>query len=579
MSILAVQFFSLQVLRSSRYELRSENNRLRRVTLPPPRGTLYDRDGEVVAENVPGYTVSVLPGRRDSVAHSLERLSPYLGLNEESRGTLLEELSRRPNQALVVREQADFTAVSAIEERRPGFPRVSVEMRPRRRYPRGRQVAHVLGYVGEISGQQLEQPEFRGYRAGRVVGKAGVERQYESRLGGAPGVRYMEVNAVGSVVREFGPRPRVPPVPGENLVVGLDMDLQMAADSLFPADHRGAVVALEPSSGEVLLYYSHPTYDPNRFIGGIDLEYWRSLQEDPDRPLLDRVSAATYPPGSTFKLAMATIAMERGMVSLDTRMPTACDGTYRYGNRTFRCWRPEGHGDLDLAGAIKESCNVYFYQLGEQMRVAPILEGARRLGFGRATGIDLPYEASGHIPASTEWYTRRYGRYGWTQSVALNLAIGQGENQQTLLREALFFSALATGERPIVPHLVVDPRLERRRVDWSLGLTETQREGLVSAMGRVVNEVRGTAYPHRLENWRLAGKTGTAQNPHGEPHSWFVGFAPMDDPQIVIAALVEHGHPDEATSLAVPYASQLVRTYLDSRVPPEGERLVRVPAE
>ncbi len=565
--LLSAQFFRLQIVRSHSYTLRSDQNRLRPVTVPSPRGAIYDRNGRVLAENVPGYRISVLPGRAEGVRASLGRLSRFLDLDSARIETLMERRGRNPNRALTVTDDADFSVVSAVEGRRPSLPRVTVETLPKRRYPAGPAVAHAMGYVGEVSEEELAREEFAGYRPGRMVGKSGLERQYEDRLSGEPGVRYVEVNAVGSVVRELGPRPAVPPEPGRDLVLGLDLRLQQAADSLFPDGMKGGVVALDPETGEILVYYSHPSYEINRFVGGVPEEYWSALRDDADRPMLDRVGAATYPPGSTFKPVVAGLALRDGDARIGSRMPRVCTGGLQYGNRRFRCWREEGHGELDMAGALKHSCNVYFYQLGLRVGLEDLLEGAATLGFGRPTGVDLPNESPGYLPPDVGWFTRRYGRYGWTRAVTLNLAIGQGENQQTLLRMAQFFTALATGERPPVPHLVRDPRLADRRAGWAPGLSADQLDDLRRALTRVVNEEGGTAYPYRLDRWRLAGKTGTSQNPQGEPHSWFVGYAPAEDPEIVIASIVEHGHPDDQTSRAVPYAAELVRRYLESEAP------------
>lgn len=560
-------FFSLQVLRSSRYALRSEANRLRAITLPAPRGTIYDRDGEVVAENVPGYSIGLLPGRRDSIRAALAELAPILGVDSAEHARLLERHQRNPGRPLTIRDQASFQQVSAVEARRPRFRRAVVEMRPRRHYPAAGVAAHLGGYVGEIDASELADTAFAGYEQGRIVGKAGLERRYEDRLGGKPGVRYVEVSALGSIVREFGPRPAVQPVPGRDLTLGLDLSLQRYVDSIFPEDHRGSVVALDPRNGEVLVFYSNPTYDPNAFVGGIDPEIWASLRDDSDRPMLNRVTAASYPPGSTWKLLVSAEALRREQVGLRELMPIPCRGALRFGNRRFRCWRPEGHGPLTLVEAIQRSCNVFFYQLGLRVGLDAMIEAAERWGYNEPTGIDLPHEVTGHFPSSREWFDRRYGPRGWTESVVLNLAIGQGENAQSLLRQALFYTALATGESPIVPHLVRDEELERRRADWDLELSEEHRRELLRAMVRVVNEPGGTAYPYRLERWRLAGKTGTAQNPHGEPHSWFVGFAPAEDPRVVVAAMVEHGHPDRQTSLAVPLAAGVVRRHLGGPPP------------
>jgi penicillin-binding protein 2 len=572
LGILIVAFFRIQVLRSGTYRLQSQENRLRAISVPAPRGTIYDRNGRVVAENVPGYVISLLPSRRDTTEAAIRQLAPYLDLGPAAIEALMERYTRFPNAPLVLRDNATFEQAAILEERRPEFPRAVVEMRPRRRYPAGPAIAHLIGYVGEISEAELESPAYAEYEPGRIVGKDGLERQYESTLGGKPGVRYVEVNALGTIVHEVDPSAGIPVESGQDLQLGIDLGLQILADSIFPEGMRGGAVALDPRTGEVLLLSSHPTFDPNQFIGGIDLDLWSSLRDNPDNPLLNRVTTATYSPGSTWKLVLSTIGMKRDRLAIDSYMPTGCRGALGYGNRVFRCWKPDGHGPLDLARAIKRSCNVFFYQAGQRIGLEALLEGATELGFNQPTGIDLPFEASGLYPDSRDWFDRRYGSRGWTESVVLNLSIGQGENQQTLLRQASFYAALATGESPVVPHLVRSEAMAARRMDWTLGLTESQRRDLLGAMIRVVNEQGGTANMFALDQWTLAGKTGTAQNPHGEPHSWFVGFAPAQDPQIVIAAIVEFGHPDNTVSLAVPFAAQLVQRYLESAgIAPEAD--------
>jgi penicillin-binding protein 2 len=568
--VLAAAFFRLQVLGSGSYELQSRNNRLRPIPIPAARGAIYDRHGELLAESIPGYSISLLPAPPDSARATLERLSGYLNLGPSDVEAILERRGRNPQLPVLVKDDLSFGQVAAVEERRPEFRLVVVDTHPRRRYPAGSVAAHVIGYVGEISESELDSDAFVEYEAGRIVGKQGVERSYESLLAGSAGTRYVEVNARGSIVREFPSDLARPAEPGTDLTLSLDLGLQEFADSIFPDDDRGGVVAIDPRNGEVLLLYSHPSFDPNLFVGGISEKDWASIRDDPRQPILNRAAAALYPPGSTWKLVLATLAMRAGVVGIDTYMPTACRGALQYGRRAFRCWKPEGHGPLALSGAIKESCNVYFYQLGLRLGLDAFLSGVDGLGFNQATGLDLPGEISGRFPPSRDWYDRRFGKRGWTESVVLNLAIGQGETEQSLLRMAQFYSALATGRSPVVPHLLQSEVLDQVRENWSLDLPEARRLELVSALKRVVNEPGGTAYWHRPREWVMAGKTGTAQNPHGEPHSWFIGFAPADDPRIVIVAIVENGHPDDRTSRAVPFASQVVSRYLrDEGVPPD----------
>ena len=578
--IIAVGFLRLQVFNWNQYALQSSENRLRTVTVPAPRGTIYDRYGRAVAENVPGYDLSLIPGSRDSVSAGLDRLAELLELTPTRRAELLARNRARPNEALLVRENASFEQVAFIEERRPDFRRVTVEQRPRRRYPDGRAVAHLVGHVGEISEKELARPEFEDYEAGQTIGKAGLEAQYEVRLAGRSGIRYVEVNVLGTIVRELGEFPALAARPGDDLHLGIDLGLQTYADSIFPPEMRGGVVALDPATGEVLLLYSHPTFDPNAFTGGIPLDEWASLRDHPDEPMLNRVSMATYPPGSTWKLVMSVVGLRTGDLTTETSHAHPCVGGLVYRNRMFRCWLSSGHGKLDLAGAIQHSCNVWFYQAGQRMGLDVLLREAGSFGFASRSGIDLPSETLGRFPESREWYDERYGRGGWFESVVMNLSIGQGENAQSLLGMAQFYTALATGEVPVRPHVVRDERLAERRVDWTLDLPEAQRNSLVDALVRVVNQPGGTAYGNRLARWTLAGKTGTAQNPHGEPHSLFVGFAPAYDPRIVVAAIVEHGHPDNAPSLAVPLAARIVERHLETiGLPPEATPGVRPRAE
>ncbi|MCL7970895.1 MAG: penicillin-binding protein 2 [marine benthic group bacterium] len=569
--VLVGAFFRLQVLGGGTYELQSRNNRLRPIPIPAARGAIYDRNDELLAESIPGYSLSLLPAPPDSAHATLQRLAPYLRMDSSSIEAILERRARNPQLPVLVRDDLTFEQVAAVEERRPEFRLVVIGTHPRRRYPAGSVAAHVIGYVGEISEQELDSDEFVEYEAGRVVGKQGIERTYESLLAGSAGTRYVEVNARGSIVREFPSDLARSAEPGTDLKLTLDLELQQFADSIFPEGDVGGAVALDPRNGEVLLLYSHPTFDPNLFVGGISTEDWEAIRDDPGQPILNRATAALYPPGSTWKLVLAALAMRSGAAGIETYMPTSCRGALQYGRRPFRCWRPEGHGPLTMSGAIMESCNVYFYQLGLRIGLDPLLAGVDGLGFNSVTGLDIPGEVSSRFPPSRDWYDRRFGRRGWTESVILNLSIGQGETEQTLIRMAQFYSALATGQSPVVPHLLQSELLERVREGWSLDLPEARRLELIEGLKRVVNEPGGTAYWHRPQEWTLAGKTGTSQNPHGEPHSWFVGFAPADDPRIVIAAIVENGHPDNQTSRAVPFASQVVSRYLrNAGVPPDN---------
>lgn len=552
-------FFHTQVMRNPAYAMQSDRNRLRPLTRPAPRGTIVDRKGRIVADNVPGYALSLLPAPADSIRSTLRRLAPYLSLTERQIERLLERQRARPQQQLVVSTDLAFERISAIEERRPMFPEVLIEMRPKRHYPDGPATAHLTGYVSEISEAELEDSTFADYRAGQIIGKTGVERQYEPHLAGVPGVRYVEVDALGRIIGEFPGHGEMDPVPGEGLQLTIDLDLQRWLYRIVPDTARGAVVALDPTDGAVLALYSSPTFDPNGLVGVVPPERWDSLRQDASKRLLNRGINGVYPPGSTWKLATATIALELGIVNPRGTMPLACRGGMQYGNRYFRCWDPAGHGYLDLPGAIRNSCDVYFYQLGLQIGLERLLHEGIRLGFAEKTGIDLPDERAGFFPPNKGWYERRFG-WAPTEAEVLSLAIGQGANDQTALKMAQFYVALAGDGRAPRPHIVLgsapdtaggmDLRVSGENLEWL-------RQGL-----RGVTAPGGTAGGSALEHWDWIGKTGTSQNPHGEDHGWFVGIAgpPDGDPEVVVAAIIEEGrHGSDVAQLAAKAADYYLR--------------------
>jgi len=558
---LAATLFQTQVLKNTAYSLQSDANRLRPVPIPAPRGAMLDRNGEIVAESVPGYTLSLLPGPVDSLHATLVRLAPILDLDSARVESLIAR-RRSPHQPLVVSPDLTFAQISAIEEQRARFPGILIEPGPRRSYPAGPAVAHIVGYISEISERELELPEFEEYEQGQYIGKAGLERQYELRVGGHPGVRYVEVDALGRLVGDFAPERQIPPTPGSPLRLTIDLRLQEFLHEVFPDSMRGAVVVLEPRTGHILAMYSAPTFDPNDFVGGISAQRWRELTQDPGRPLLPRAIAGRYPPGSTYKLATAAVGLELGVIEPDEFMPIPCRGGMSYGNRYFRCWNASGHGSVTLLDAIAKSCNVFFYQVGIRIGLERFLDVTSRLGFIERTGVDLPDEVAGIYPTDAgEWYRRRWG-WAATPTEVLSLAIGQGANDQTVLRMAQFFAALAADGTAPPPRLVMDSALvagERLDLHLSRETLEWLREGM-----RRTALPGGTAHLASLEHWELAGKTGTAQNPHGPSHGWFVGMAGPwgEDPEVVVAAIIEAG---ESGSNTAQLAAKAADFYLRSK--------------
>lgn len=555
--VLCSAFFKAQVLRRADFALAADANRMRPMAVPAARGTIYDRHGHVVAGNAPGYSLTIVPGPADTVRAVLRRLAAHIGLSEERVDWLMRRRNEEPALPLVVTTDLEFDQLSAVEERKHEFPQVFIDMRPRREYPAANAIAHLIGYVSEISKSELERPEFARYARGQVIGKAGLEREYERLIGGRPGVRYVEVDAFGRIVGAFAPRTMVEPEAGGELRLYLDLELQQFVERIFPKDLRGSLVAMEPGTGQVLALYSNPSFDPNQFVGGIPLSYWRQLNEDPKKPLLDRTVAGLYPPASTFKLATAAIGLELGVIDPDAVMPIPCRGGMQYGNRYFRCWEARGHGSLNLADAIKLSCDVYFYQVGLKIGLERFLKEGTRLGFASKSGLDVPHERATTFPNEPAWFRRRFGWQPTTAEV-LNLAIGQGPNDQTPLKMAWFYAALGAEGK------VAQPRLAQAagRANgggWDLHLTSRSLAALREGMRRVT--AGGTAGMSQLEHWDWIGKTGTAQNPHGDDHAWFVGMAGARGgrPEVVVATLLEFGEHGYA---AAQYSAKAADYYL-----------------
>lgn len=560
---LGAAFFRTQVLQYSMFTLRSDDNRFRSQPIPAPRGTVRDRNGEIIAETVTAYTLSLEPAPADTLRARLGALVPLLRLDSATVAGALEQIGDEPDDAVAIVEALSFEQLSRLEENRAGLHGVLLEARPVRRYPSGEATAHVVGYVGEISEREMENPRWEGYRLGQRIGKAGVEREYERVLGGAPGARYVETDARGRVVGGFASQLSVQPTPGTDLRLTLDLSLQRFAHAIFPRDMRGAIVAMVPSTGEILALYSHPTYDPNLLLGRISPALWKGLIEDPGRPLLNRATDGIYPPGSTWKLATAMIALERGAITPQTRMPIPCTGGMSYAGRYSRCWKRDGHGSLDLAGAIANSCNVYFYQLGIRLGLDLLTREGTRLGFARATGLDLPGEEAGTFPDGRGWYQKRFG---WKPppSEVMNLAIGQGPNSQTPMRMAQFMSALAGNGTAPVPHLVA--RRDAGAPETDLRASPATLAAVRAGMAAVTGE-GGTAHAAALHRWKLSGKTGTSQNTQDlkRPHAWFTGFAgpPGGPPEIAIAVVVEFG--ESGSGAAAPLASRVAGFYLNRK--------------
>jgi penicillin-binding protein 2 len=563
----------LQVVQGASRALEARTNRMRPLTVPAPRGTIYDRHGQVIAENVPAYQIQIMPDDRstkrkvpsDSMKAQIDSLKPILGMSEAQINEAIRKWSATPNYPLMLMKDAPAKAVARLEERRYMFPAVVINEYAKRHYPAGAAIAHMIGYVAEVSERDTMLARFKGYEQGRLIGKSGLEREYEEVLGGTPGKRYMEVNAAGSILKWLPESESTPAVPGRDLQLYLDLDLQRYVEMIFPKDKNGAFVAIDPQTGGVLAYYSHPSYDPNKFVGGIQSRDYDPLNNDPNKPLLDRVSLSRQPPASTWKLMMAAMALDLGVIKPEEVMPIACGGGMSYQGRYARCWGV--HGPQDLIRGILNSCDVYFYQVGIRIGLRRFTQVGTKMGFQKKTGVDIPSEISPIFPESPEWYkTLRHDNYVPADNEIMSLSIGQSVITMTPIKMAQMYVALA---RP--DGVAFEPRLamtdEPPRVSFQLHVNDNDLEAMRKGMRRVLGP-GGTALLSRVQNRDLIGKTGSAQSCGGCPsttdHAWFVGMAGPKGkhPEIVAAMFLEYGQHGATAS---GYVAKAINFYLDRK--------------
>lgn len=585
-ALVLLRLFYLQVVQGARYRELSEENRIRVEVLTAPRGEIRDRKGRLLADSVPSFTVTLdpfdkaytrTPGRLDS---TLATLGPILGVDP----ALLREKVRkeRKQSFLPIRllRNVSMKSVAFVSEHRDQLPGVEVESEPLRRYPWGTMASHLLGYVGEISDKEIADPDYSQYLTGDLIGRVGIESKFEGLLRGQDGKRFVEVNALGRKAELLGDKHPILPRRGVDLMLTIDLDVQRAAEEAFEPGARGAVVALDPRNGEVLALASKPNYDPNEFSTGITQKRWDELSSGGNYPLFNRAIQAAYPPGSTLKPFLALAGLEYGAIGSGSVFPHACTGEFRFGSRLFGCWNKEGHGSLALRDAMTRSCDVYFYQLGLRLGLGRLSGFMSRLTLSEKTGIDLPQERRSLFP-DENWYDRRFGTGRWSRGVTLNLAIGQGEVSLTPVKLAQLTALIANGGTLWTPHLISGVSTEGHRLptgppDSLHNVVPIERRYIAivrDAMVSVVSDPTGTGGQARIDSITVAGKTGTAQNPHGKDHALFICFAPAEAPRIALAVLVENaGHGSTA---AAPIARKVLQAYFHP-APPESAAVASI---
>lgn len=561
LGLLLVRLAYLQLWEGERYRDLSTRNRVRLVPIKSQRGLIYDRNGELLASNVPTFSVALIPALfpadADSRLQALALLEALLGVPREEVETKLKNRGLRYYEPLRLKTNIDRFTASRLEEHRPELPGVVVFTESRRHYPRGALGFHVLGYVGEISEQELALRE--GYQTGDIIGQLGVEKAYDQYLKGRNGWLHIEVDALG---RQKGILGREDPWPGHNLVLTLDARLQAKAEELL-GEQKGVIILEEVKTGEILAMASSPTFDPNGFARGLTQDEWEKLRGDRNYPLTNRAMQGLYPPGSIFKIVTLVCALEEHQVApLQT---FNCKGVFWISTWPYRCWQSAGHGQVNAHRSLVESCDIYYYHLGLRVKIDKLGRWARVFGYGQATGVDLPNELSGLVP-SAQWKERTQNM-PWFPGNTVMMSIGQGFLLATPLQ--ILDNMVAVANRGIIyrPHLLktVQSRSGRlihevkpallAKIPASVESWDLLQRGLLG----VVQRRQGTGKRAQLDNILVAGKTTTAQNPHGEDHAGFAAYAPADKPEVAVLIYLENA--GGGGSQAAPLARDLLEAY------------------
>ncbi|MEK6743084.1 MAG: penicillin-binding protein 2 [Nitrospirota bacterium] len=568
--VLFFRLWYLQVVKGATYQELAESNRIRPIKIRPPRGIIYDRHGRPLVENALTFDISIVPEDAPDLEDSIARLASIVKMRPEAIRSALEQAEsvRGKYEPVKIKEEAPWDEVALAEARQNDLPGVIVEPEHRRHYPYGGMASHQFGYIGKLTRSQKKQEHVD---TGLLVGQGGLEKVYEKLLSGTAGRRMLQVNAAGMKVKDLGIEE---PKPGTDLYLTLDLDVQRAAEDAL-GSRAGAVVAMDPNSGEVLALVSHPTYDPNLFPRGISPRDWVKLSNDPSHPLYNRAIQSVYPPGSTFKIVVSLAGLDSGKIDPDEKI--TCTGSLRTGRRAFRCWKRGGHGQVDFHKGLVESCDVYFYTMGDRMGFDHVAEYARKLGLGSKTDIALADEKPGLVPTAA--WKREKVREPWYPADNFINSIGQGFMQVSPIQAAQMIGAVANGGVFYQPMLLKRTRNRGTGAEKVFAPQEKRRavfkpealEAVRSALLGVTSEAGGTAHGAATPLAAVAGKTGTAQviaqkvaggklTATTQDHAWFVAYAPADDPKIAVAVVVEHGGHGGAA--AAPVAKKVIEEYM-----------------
>jgi len=547
------------MIKGEEFKERAVENCIRSLVEDAPRGRIYDRQEGLLVTNRPAVVVSIIPAEVDDLEELSERLSRIIGISPEEISQIVKNYRENPFKPVKILDDCKTNKIVEIEERKDELKGVVLEVKPRRDYLYHDFAAHSLGYVGEIDKEELQQfgnPKFQG---GDIIGKAGLEKYYDDILRGEKGGKEVEVDASG---QEIAVLLYQKPVPGEDLVLTIDRDLQLCGENLL-FSKKGSIIVSDPNNGEILALVNRPSFSPNIFANGISSSDWQRLSSDADYPLTNRSVQGVYSPGSIFKVVTAVAALEEGVTNRNRKI--YCSGSFELAGQVFTCWKETGHGSLSMVDAIAHSCNVYFYTLGKDLGIERFNKYMQKLGVGEKTGINLPAEAMGIIP-SAQWKEREFKEI-WFPGNTINLSIGQGYLLLTPLQVQNVITAIAADGEIYKLHLVkklisadgktvkeIKPEIYKK-LNFSPDTFKIVKEGLRQTI------LKGTGWRANIKELAVAGKTGTAENPQGETHAWFIGFAPYENPEVCITVFLENG--GEGGEAAAPIARAMLEKYFD----------------
>uniref|UniRef100_UPI004057B1C2 penicillin-binding protein 2 n=1 Tax=Candidatus Electronema sp. TaxID=2698783 RepID=UPI004057B1C2 len=582
-AVIVARLWHLQIQQGEEYVRLAQNNRVRSLDIAAPRGNIIDRKGREIVTNRPAFNVVWIREGNRIDEELIKKAAVILELDITELLGRIRKMAGTPGHIPVrLAENLTWDKVALIENNRMELPGIKIEVVSQRVYHYGNLASHMIGYLGEISKEDLKAAEPDFYRPSDMIGKMGLERLRERDLRGEKGRQYMEVNALGFEQRNLK---GLEPLPGNDLQLTIDVDLQEVAERMMiESGYAGAAVAVEVNTGRILMIASAPVLDLSKFIGGISTKNWKEMLDNPRHPLINKTVQGQYPPASTYKIVTALAALAEGIVNPDSTV--FCPGSYRFGNRTYRCWKKNGHGTVNLKSALAESCDVYFYQVGQRLGVNRIASYASHLGLGMKTGVEIEHEKSGLIPTS-DWKLKRYGK-PWQDGETLSIAIGQGFNLVTPLQLTMMTAAVANGGKLYKPSIIEMVRDSDGHVIEQFQVTErdhfTGQERnlrlIKDSLVEVVHGKRGTGRKAQVPGFTVAGKTGTAQVvrlkqykhlkeeniPYNyRDHAWFTAFAPAEKPEIAVTVLIEHGlHGGGA---AAPIAQAVMLKYFADRLP------------